>query len=116
MVFTTGSGMRYIEIYDGNADLGDLRDIVYVEKDLSSNEYIDAVKKVVGARTDRRATWPLGVYEDGPERSNHIVQAAVWRLSVLPGHQNETCSHDIGYVFHHGIIESVAQDDVHVPG
>ena len=76
MVFTTGSGMRYIEIYDGNADLDDLRDIVYVGKDLSSNEYIDAVKKAVGARTDRRATWPLGVFEDGPERSNHIVQAA----------------------------------------
>lgn len=56
MVFTTGSGMRYIEIYDGNADLDDLRDIVYVEKDLSSNEYIDAVKKAVGARTDRGAT------------------------------------------------------------
>ena len=51
MVFTTGSGMRYIEIYDGNADLDDLRDIVYVGKDLSSNEYIDAVKKAVGART-----------------------------------------------------------------
>ena len=77
MVFTTGSGMRYIEIYDGNADLDDLRDIVYVGKDLSSNEYIDAVKKAVGARTNRRATWPLGVFEDGPERSNPIVQAAV---------------------------------------
>ena len=48
--------MRYIEIYDGNADLDDLGDIVYVEKDLSSNEYIDAVKKAVGARTDRGAT------------------------------------------------------------
>lgn len=116
MVFTTGSGMRYIGIHDGNADLDDLRDIVDVRKDLSGNEYIDAVKKAVGARTDRGATWSLGVSEDGPERSNHIVQAAVLRISVLPSHQDETCSHDIGYVFHHGISESIAQHDVHVQG
>lgn len=51
MVFTTGSRKRYIEIHDGNADLDYLRDIVFVGKDLSSNEYIDAVKKAVGART-----------------------------------------------------------------
>ena len=50
MVSTTGSGMRYIGIHDGNADLDDLKDIVYVGKDLSGNEYIDAVKKAVGAR------------------------------------------------------------------
>ena len=29
------------------------------------------------ALPDYSASWPLGVYEDGPERSNHIVQAAV---------------------------------------
>ena len=43
--------MRHIGIYDGNADLDDIGDIVYVGKGLSSNEYIDAVKRAVGART-----------------------------------------------------------------
>lgn len=51
--------MRYIEIYDGNADLDGLRDIVYVGKDLSSNEYIDAVKKAIGVRTGRDPTTHL---------------------------------------------------------
>lgn len=51
MIFTTESGKRYIELYDDNANLDNLRDIVYVNKDLSSNTYLDAVKKAVGART-----------------------------------------------------------------
>ena len=52
MTFTTEAGRRYVELHEGNAALDDLRDIVYVEKDHSSDRYIEAVKRVVGARID----------------------------------------------------------------
>lgn len=52
MTFTTEAGRRYVELHDGNAALDGLRDIVYVENDLSSDRYIKAIKRVVGARTN----------------------------------------------------------------
>ena len=52
MIFTTGFGKRYIELHDGNADLDELRDIVLVDRDLSSSRYVKAVRKAIGARTD----------------------------------------------------------------
>lgn len=52
MIFTTGFGKRYIELHDGNADLDELRDIVLVDRDLSSSRYVKAVRKAIGVRTD----------------------------------------------------------------